>query len=231
MSFSLQRHHGGLFGDPARVTIARSIQPYSRSCRQGAQVPSVLVTDVLMMVPCDHGQSNFGGLGYCHRHLRPGTLISHHVDWHWSTWLFVHPPHCVGGGVQLAQFLVGAGNSAPHPTWRQQGQASCYIWGIASLHSGPSGMNQTEQHPVLLEVHQGRLRCLSIDAHEADIFSSIPKELVLYFITHQQWLRHRPWSTKSVHSGYSPRGQSWRVGWRYGCLDQAAALFWLLKMN
>ena len=32
---------------------------------------------------------------------------------------------------------------------------------------------------------KGRLRHLSFDTHEADIFSSTSKELVLYFITHQ----------------------------------------------
>ena len=91
-------------------------------------------------------------------------------------------------------------------------------------------MNQPEWHPVLLEACQGRLRHLSFDTHEADIFSSTSKELVLYFITHQRRLRHGPWSTKFVSSGYSPHGQLWRVGWWHGRLDQAAALFWLLQM-
>ena len=71
-----------------------------------------------------------------------------------------------------------------------------------------SGTNQPERCPVLLEVCQERLHHLSIDAHEADIFFSTPKEPVLYFITHQRQLRHGPWSTKFIRSGYSPCGQS-----------------------
>ena len=206
MSFSLQWHHGGLCGGPAQITIARSALPYSKSCRQGVQVPSVLVTDVLTTLPCDHGQSNFSGLGYYHRRLPLGTLISHHIDWHWSTWLLVCPPHCVGGGMQLATSPAGAGHNAPHPTWRQQLQTSCDIRGIASLHSGPSSTNQPGWCPVLLEACQGRLHHLSFDAHQANIFSSTSKELVLYFITHQQWLRHGLWSTKFVCSSYSSCG-------------------------
>ena len=80
MSFLLQWHDGGLCRDPARITTVRSAPPYLKLCRQGAQIPSILVTDVLTTIPCNHGQSNFGGLGYYHRHLWLGALVSHHVD-------------------------------------------------------------------------------------------------------------------------------------------------------
>ena len=69
-------------------------------------------------------------------------------------------------------------------------------------------MNQPEQCPVLLEACQGRLCSFSFDVHQADILSSALREPVLYFITHQQQLRHGPWSTKFVHSSYSSGGQS-----------------------
>ena len=69
-------------------------------------------------------------------------------------------------------------------------------------------MNQPERCPVLLEACQGRLCSLSFDARQADILSSASMELVLYFITHQQRIRHELRSTKFICSGYSSGGQS-----------------------
>ena len=72
-------------------------------------------------------------------------------------------------------------------------------------------MNQSKRCPVLLEACQGRLHSLSFDAHQADIFSSTSKELVLYFITHQQQLNmdHGPLSSFAAATLHMASLEGW----------------------